>query len=131
MNRLRRNLILILFFALLFSSGIGWFVLQRYFPEHYVSHYPLIPLFFFILGRVDIQLMGKVNNRNPQKSVNIYMIMKLAKFVFCFLVLGLYYLIFGKEHFRDFAMFFAIYYFIYLCLETYFFYRTEKYIKNL
>jgi len=130
MKKLKRNLDILLAAVLLFSSLLGWFVIDRYFPDFYFDWYPVIPVFFFFFGLINISILSKTNNKNPRKPVNMFMLLRLVKFLLSFTLLGIYYLINGRNHFREFALTFAVFYFIYLTMETYFFYRTEKELKK-
>jgi hypothetical protein len=130
MEKIKKMFNILLVLVLLVSGWSGWFILQTFFPTHSFEWYPVIPVFFLIFGIVHIQILTRTKKENPRKVVNIYMIIRLSKMVLSFLLLGIIYLIYAKLHFRDFAFVFALFYFLYLGLETYFFYRTEKFIKN-
>ncbi len=130
MEKLKSRLRLLLVTILLVCGWTGWFILKCYFPEFNFNWYFVIPSFFLFFGFINIQVLGRINTENPRKPVNIFMLMRLLKFVFSFVLLGVYYLINGKEHFSEFAFVFALYYFIYLAMETMFYYQAEKLFKK-
>ena len=130
MEKLRRNLFILLASAILVSGWLGWFVISKFYSSFYSDWYPVIPAFFFFFGLLNISLAGKTNNNNPRKPVNLFLLLRLLKFLLSFTLLGIYYLMNGRNYFKEFALIFAIFYFLYLALETYFFYRTEKELKK-
>lgn len=130
MEKLKNRLKLILVVVLLVCGWAGWFILKATLPEFDFNWYFLLPSFFLVFGFINIQALGKSNKDNPRKPVNMFMLMRLLKYLLSFAILGIYYLVNGKEHLREFALVFAAFYFIYLGLETLFFYRTEKLLKS-
>ena len=130
MEKLKNRLKLILVIVLIVCGWVGWFILKTYFNDFNFNWYFIIPSFFLVFGFINIQVLGKLRIDNPRKPVNIFMLMRLIKFVLSFLLLGIYYFANGKENFREFAFVFALFYFIYLALETMFYYQTEKSLKK-
>jgi hypothetical protein len=74
--------------------------------------------------------LEKVNKDNPRKLVNIYMLLKLSKLVVSMIMILIFYFL-KKEDIRLILLVFAVYYALYLLLEFYIFYVTEKKIKQL
>ncbi len=130
MEKLKSQLRLLLVSVLLVCGWAGWFILKHFSPDFDFNWYFIIPSFFLIFGFINIQILGRINNENPRKPVNIFLLMRLLKFVLSFILLGIYYFLNGKELFRQFAFVFALFYFIYLGVETYSFYQREKSLKK-
>lgn len=130
MEKLRQQLFILHALILIVTGLVGWYVLNAYFPNYAFVWYPVIPSFFLIFGFFSINSLGKKNSENPRKSVNIFMLLRLSKYLLSFTLLLVYYFVNGKENFKVFALTFAIFYFLYLGLETFSFYRTEKELKK-
>jgi len=127
MKELRRHLI-ILFTSVMALTGIGaWWLLTALLPESYFIWYPLIPSFFFLMGLTLIWTITRAEKENPRKILNLYMLLKLYKVAAC-LVIGAFYYVFVGEKIAPFSAVFISYYLLYLGMETYFFYMTEKLI---
>ncbi len=130
MEKLRRQLLILHTLILIVTGWVGWYALKAYLPDYVFGWYPVIPFFFLIFGFFSINTLGKKNLENPRKSVNTFMILRLAKYILSFTLLLVYYFVNGKENFKVFALTFAIFYFLYLGLETFSFYKTEKELKK-
>lgn len=122
--------ILPLFTLLLLVLGwSGWIALRQLYPVMDLEWYLFIPGSFFVMGCVLILVLEKVNKENPRRLVNIYMMLKLSKLVIALSIILLYYFI-VKENMGLFLIVFGIYYAVYLLVELYVFYITEKKIKQ-
>jgi hypothetical protein len=129
MEKLRRKLNIIFTLVMLVSGWGVWWMLKTALPDTYFSWYPVIPVFFYIMGLVFISVITRDYKESQRKLVNLYMIIKLCK-VTVSILLGSIYLIFVKEHMRDFSVVFIGFYLLYLGIETYFFYLAEEVIKK-
>jgi hypothetical protein len=129
MEKLKRKLNIILALVMLLSGWGIWGMLKTALPETYFSWYPVIPVFFYIMGLAFIAVITRDYKENQRKLVNLYMIIKLCK-VAASLLLGSIYLIFVKVQIRDFSVVFIGFYLLYLGIETYFFYLAEEIIKK-
>ncbi|HLP05977.1 MAG TPA: hypothetical protein VK152_11165 [Paludibacter sp.] len=130
MEKLQNRLRILLVSVLLIAGWTGWFLLQKFLPDFNFNWYFLIPSFFLLFGFANIRVLAKTNKANPRKPVNVFLMFRLTKFLLSFALLGAYYLLNGKTNFREFALVFAVFYFIYLGLETLFFYLAEKTLKS-
>jgi hypothetical protein len=129
MEKLKRNLEIILTLTMLICGWGVWFLLKKALPESYFGWYPVIPCFFYIMGLILIQVITRDRKESQLKLVNLYMILRLSK-VMASILFGGIYLLFVKEQLRDFSIVFIGYYLVYLGLETYFFYKVEEIIKS-
>lgn len=110
--------------------GIGaGYLLKGIFPTHYSEIYQIIPLYFYLLALILIYVLTRSTKLDARKITNLYMLLKYGKILFSMIFSGVI-LLFTKVQTRDFLMVFAGFYFIYLALETYIFYSTEKEIKK-
>lgn len=107
--------------------GIG-FILKWFFPEIQLKSYPLIPIFFYLLGLVFIYVFSHNSPNQPEKIVNTYMLMRMIKIFVSAVILFIYWIM-DKAHIRNFAIIFVIFYVINLIWETYIYLRMEMYIK--
>jgi hypothetical protein len=129
MKKLKRKLV-ILHTSVMFLCGWGgWWLMQAVFPIYYFAWYPYIPTFFFAIGLIFIAVLDQPNKESPRKTVNRYMLLRFSK-VFVSLIFAGIYLLAVKVQLREFGVVFISFYLLYLGLETYYFYLTEKEIKK-
>jgi hypothetical protein len=107
----------------------GWFLLKKFAPEISVGWYPYLPATFLVLGLLLTTVLEKVDKTNQRKLVNIYMLLKMSKLAVVLAFILAYYVL-VKANMRLFLLVFAVYYLLYLLLEFYAFYITEKKIKQ-
>jgi len=113
---------------LLTGWGI-WWLLTAALSANYFVWYPIIPAFFYLMGIVLVLVLTRDKKESQLKLVNLYMILKFSKVAACLILVGSY-LIFEKEHLRDFCIVFIGFYLLYLGIETYFFYKSEEVLKK-
>ncbi|MFA6794458.1 MAG: hypothetical protein WCR50_03110 [Proteiniphilum sp.] len=115
--------------GMLLVTGLGmWFILKFFFLEMLLKSYPLIPIFFYLLGLVFIYVFNHNSLDKPEKIVNTYMLMRMIKIFVSAMLLFIYWIV-DKDHIRNFAIIFVIFYVINLIWETYIYLRMEMYIK--
>lgn len=100
-------------------------LLHLFWPDHYFKWYPIIPLFYWLMGIAMAYFLDRVKNTHGDMIVTIYMIVRLCKFVIALVFLWLYAAMVG-DHVKSFGFTLMLFYFIYLTLETYTFYLYEK-----
>lgn len=100
-------------------------LLYTLWPSHYFKWYPIIPLFYWIMGIAMAYFLDRVKKKHGDMIVTIYMIVRLCKFVIALVFLWLYIAWVG-EQIKTFGFTLMLFYFIYLALETYTFYLFEK-----
>lgn len=129
MDALRKNLVILhTIITLLLGWGIG-LLLKELLPENYFGWYPFIPVFFYLMGLITIIFVTSNKKRSQLKTANVYLFVKVIKAAMSIIVIGSYFFM-VNENKKTFALVFGGYYLLYLGLETYFFYRAEKSIKQ-
>ncbi len=98
-------------------------------PDYYFPEYPTIPVFYYVLGLFTVNTLEHSKPSSEISIVNRYMLMRGLKMVLTLLFVGCS-LFFMKQKRMCFLLTVMVYYFIYLIMETYFFYRYEKRLKN-
>lgn len=131
MKKLRRKFILLLtLFVVVIGFG-SWLVLIHFFPQLAFFDYPLIPLFFFIVGVVSIYILTGLKIDRPNKLLNTFMLIRGIK-MFLALVLTTIYWLVDRAEIKSFAIMMIVFYLCYLFLETYIYIRLETWNrKNL
>lgn len=115
--------------GMLLVTGFGmWFIIKWLFPDILVETYPVIPIFFYLLGLIFIYIFNHNSPEKPEKIVNTYMLMRMIKIFVSAVILFIYWIV-DKIHIRNFAIIFIIFYLINLIWETYIYMRMEMYIK--
>lgn len=129
MNKLKLKLIIILtLFVIIIGLG-SWMVLIHFFPELAFADYPLIPVYFYVVGLISISLLSRVNYDNSMKLLNKLMLIRGFKILITML-LGLVYWILDRSEIRSFAIMLAAFYLFYLFFEIYIFAQIEKWHRN-
>ena len=131
MKKLRRKFILLLtLFVVVIGCG-SWLVLIHFFPQLAFFDYPLIPLFFFIVGVVSIYILTGLKIDRPNKLLNTFMLIRGIK-MFLALVLTTIYWLVDRAEIKSFAIMMVVFYLCYLFLETYIYIKLETWNrKNL
>lgn len=131
MRKLRQNFILLLtLFVLVVGLG-SWLILTNFFPHLVFQDYPLIPLFFFIIGMVSIYTLTGLKLDKPNKLINTFMLIRGVKMFLALTLTALYWL-FNRADIQGFAIMVVAFYLLYLFLETYIYIKLEKWNrKNL
>lgn len=100
-------------------------LLYLFWPASYFKWYPIIPLFYWIMGMAMAYFLDRVQKKHGDMIVTICMTVRLCKFVIALVFLWLYAALVG-DHVKSFGFTLMLFYFIYLTLETYTFYLYEK-----
>lgn len=124
--KLTKKLFIMLYSLLMLLAGlsIGPFMAFSM-PEHYFRWYPLIPVFFFLLGWVCICMLGYASKLSPHKVRLYYLYSKLLKIVASILFLSTY-VILVNSHRTEFFIVFLLFYVICLLFESWFVSRYEE-----
>lgn len=113
---------------LLLGSILG-FVLHKFAPQLYFDYYPVIPLTYFVMGVGLVVALNRSKTTSSQKLITLYMILRGLKLLITFL-LGLLYVVFVNDNDRAFLLILALFFFLYLIIETWVFYRYEKVLRR-
>ncbi len=95
-----------------------------------VSWFPVIPVFFGILGYVFVRILRACDPYRQKNLVNVYLLLRVIKML-CTLALVLVYGLFLDVplHFSLTAV--AVFYILHLIWETRFFFSYEKQLKEI
>lgn len=131
MKKLRRKFIFLLtLFVVVIGFG-SWLILIHFFPQLAFFDYPLVPLFFFIVGVVSIYILTGLKIDRPNKLLNTFMLIRGIK-MFLALVLTTIYWLVDRAEIKSFAIMMVVFYLCYLFLETYIYIKLETWNrKNL
>lgn len=131
MRKLRQNFILLLTLFILVVGLGSWLILTNFFPHLVFQEYPLIPLFFFVIGIVSIYTLTGLKLDRPNKLLNTFMLIRGVKMVSALALTAAYWL-FNPAEIKSFAIMVVAFYLLYLFLETYIYIKLEKWNrKNL
>ena len=131
MKKLRRRFILLLVLFIVVVSIGSWLILNMFFPHLLFQDYPLVPLFFLIVGVVSIYTLTKLKLDKPNKLINTFMLVRGVKMFFA-IILALAYWKVNSADIKSFAIALVVFYLFYLFLETYIYIKLEKWNrKNL
>lgn len=130
MIQLNKKLVILYSAIILVAGWGGWWLLHDILHLTNIGLYPAIPAFFFVLGISTITILTHINRSNGRKVVNVYMILKLVKFILAAAAVMVLFLIAGENK-KPLLMTFAVYYFIYIICEVYFYSQVEKTDKAL
>ena len=131
MKKLRRKFIFLLtLFVVVIGFG-SWLVLIHFFPQLAFFDYPLIPLFFFIVGVVSIYILTGLKIDRPNKLLNTFMLIRGIKMFLALVITTIYWLL-DRAEIKSFAIMMVVFYLCYLFLETYIYIKLETWNrKNL
>lgn len=111
------------------AGVLGWLLLKFYLPQYYFLAYPSIPVFYYILGLSAVVTLEHSKKTSDISLINRYMLMRVIKLV-CTVIFVMCSLFFMKEKRTYFVVTVVLFYFIYLIMETYMFFRYEKRHKD-
>lgn len=131
MKKLRRKFIFLLtLFVVVIGFG-SWLILIHFFPQLAFFDYPLIPLFFFIVGVVSIYILTGLKIDRPNKLLNTFMLIRGIKMFLALVITTIYWLL-DRAEIKSFAIMMVVFYLCYLFLETYIYIKLETWNrKNL
>lgn len=124
MKKLRRKFIFILTLFILVVGFGSWLVLIHFFPQLAFYDYPLIPLFFYVVGIISIYILTGLKTDKSSKLLNTFMLLRGIK-MFLAIVLATTYWLLDRQEIRSFAIMLVVFYLCYLFLETYFYVKIE------
>lgn len=129
MKKLRLKFILLLTFFIVIVGFGGWLALIHFFPEMAFYDYPIIPVFFFIVGLVSINIMTRLKIDKPTKLLNTFMLIRGVKMMLAVVLTTIYWLA-DRAEIKSFAIMLVAFYLCYLFLETYIYIQIETWNKK-
>lgn len=129
MKKLKYKFIILLtIFIIVFGFG-SWMILIHFFPELAFADYPIIPIYFYLIGLVSIFTLTKIKIDNSPKLLNTFMMIRGVKMLFAILI-GVIYWLLDRAEIRSFAIMLITFYIFYLFFETYFYIQIETWNKK-
>lgn len=108
---------------------LGEIILGFFIPEEYFGLYPVISIFYWILGLFLTFTLDRCRKTNPDKLMNVFMLGKTIKFL-CTIVFLMVYVSHHPEVKMQFSISLMCNYFIYSFLEMYIYYLYDKKITQ-
>ncbi|NLX81549.1 MAG: hypothetical protein GXZ03_08310 [Proteiniphilum sp.] len=129
MKKLRQKLyILLALFVIIIGFG-SWMILIQFHPELAFKDYPIIPIYFFIVGCISISVLSRVKYDTSTRLISTLMMERGLK-MFTTLILGLIYWLLDRAEIRSFAIMLGAFYILYLFFETYMYVQIENWHKQ-
>lgn len=129
MKKLRlRFIILLIFFIVIVGFG-GWLILIHFFPEMAFYDYPIIPIFFFMIGFVSINVLTRLKINKQNTLLNTFMLIRGIKMLLAVILTTIYWLT-DRAEIKSFAIMLVAFYLCYLFLETYIYIKIETWNKK-
>lgn len=121
--RLKYLTALLLFTVL--TSVVGVLIFHFLLPTHYFSWFPLIPIYFAVLGVFSNYMSDVCRKYAPQRLPLFYLALKMIRIILSMIVL-LVYCVVVNVSVRNFLVTFMIFYLVNLMFETWFFFAFER-----
>lgn len=123
--RLIFRMIMVLTGINVLAGLIAWLLFTYVCPDHYFAYFPLIPVYFWIVGVGMAISMEITHSENPDAITMTYMVARTVKLLLTGLFVGGYaWLV--DENIKEFGLTTLAFYVIFLALESYVFYLYEK-----
>ena len=129
MKKLRLKFIVLLTLFILIVGFGGWLILIHFFPTLAFYDYPIIPIFFFTVGLVSINVMTRLKIDKPNKLLNTFMLIRGIKMMLAVILTTIYWLA-DRAEIKSFAIMLVAFYLCYLFLETYIYIQLETWNKR-
>ena len=127
--KLKIKLFCLLSIAYVIVGVIGGFIFGLLIPEEYFGLFPVIGVFYWVLGLILVVSLDRCRKTNPDKLMNTFMPNKTIKFVLTLLFLILY-TNFYPEVKMQFAISLVCNFFIFSFLEMYIYFLYNKKITQ-
>ena len=129
MKKLRRKFIILLTLFIVVVAFGTWLILIHFFPELAFKDYPLIPLFFFVVGIISIYILTGLKIDKPNKLLNTFMLIRGIKMSLAIIMAVIYWIV-DRAEIRSFAIMLVAFYLFYLFIETYIYIQIETWNKK-
>ncbi len=125
MQKTKNKLLLIFSSFLLIAGWFGYWLLDSVLKLEHTELYPLIPAYFLVTGLSVINILTSINRENERRVVNIFLAIKISKFILSALMILMLYVLL-KDNAKVLIFTFGAFYFLYMIMELYFFAQIEK-----
>lgn len=125
----KKYLVWLLLLTLVIGVAGGWAFFAT-FPQHYFGGYPLIPVFFLVLGLFTINMTEMCRKRMPQRMLQTYLLVRVVRMLLAIAVMAVYCVAVRHEA-RAFLLTFIANYLIYLTYDSWFYFRLEGNKKKI
>jgi hypothetical protein len=129
MKELRNIQLLVLTILILLMGWIGWWMLERFFPNDTFTGYVIIPVAYYMAGLLLVEVLYRTDKTKPLRLARTYLLLHTLKFI-VFGALALYFILGLGVKSKAFIVVYAIYYLVFIAFETISYYSVEKYIKR-
>ena len=129
MKKLRLKFIILLTFFIVIVGFGGWLALIHFFPEMAFYDYPIIPIFFFMIGFVSINVLTRLKINKQNTLLNTFMLIRGIKMLLAVILTTIYWLT-DRAEIKSFAIMLVAFYLCYLFLETYIYIKIETWNKK-
>lgn len=129
MKKLRKKLYYLLTLFIIVIGFGSWMVLMQFFPELAFYDYPVIPIYFFVVGCISISVLSRVKYDTSTRLISTLMMERGLK-MFTTFILGLIYWLLDRAEIRSFAIMLGAFYILYLFFETYMYVQIENWHKE-
>ena len=120
----KRNLIVGLIALTLLCFIIGFLILHYIFPQNYFKLYPLIPIYFFLITLLEIEIIAKYKEKEFATIANKYMQLKAIKLFISLTILLLYCFIVAEQILAFLVTFYFLHY-LFGCRNNYFYAKNR------
>lgn len=129
MKALRRKFMWMLTVVLGVTGVIGGIIFYNVLPKEYFPWYPAIPTFYYLFGILFVWVLKHCKKRTDHQLLNIYLGMRMLKFFATLVFMGIYMWCIDEKD-KEFVITIGVFYFIYLVVETGFYFEFEKSLKK-
>lgn len=119
-SRIKRIYFFQTLFLTLIVGGLGGWGYFSIFPHHYFSGYPLIPVFYFLIGLGNVCIMDMVNRTMPKQAAMMYLLLRAGRMILSMLLMVVFCVMVPHEA-TEFLLTFVLNYLIYLIYDSWFF----------
>lgn len=129
MKELRNIQFLGLTILILLMGWIGWWIIEKFFPNDAFSGYVILPVAYYIAGVLMIEVLYRIDKTKPLRLAQTYLILHTLKFLI-FGGLALYFMLTLDVKSKVFIVVYAVYYLVFIAFETLSYYSIEKQLKK-
>lgn len=129
MKKLRQKFIILLTLFIVIVGFGGWLILIQFFPDLAFKDYPIIPIFFFTVGIISINVLTRLKINKKNTLLNTFMLIRGIKMLSAVMI-TIFYWLSDRAEIRSFAIMLVAFYLCYLFLETYIYIKIETWNRN-